>query len=207
MFSKNFGNLLSQKIENKLYGSNKIKKIFRKIKNLPHISTPHRVSIILSSLVTVVLFILIRSSCFLWIWFQVKSFLFLIGDSIGLKWLLSNEFRTTVYQNLATVHSIVGAIILALFILVAEAARDSEDKDRARVFLSEGLLLPITIFLLTSLINYFWVSISPLSFIFPLILIALTTYSIYKILLMMLNPFYYETKRLSFLKKRMWIFH
>ncbi len=106
------------------------------------------------------------------------------------------------YQNLIAVLAGVGAIIFALIIFVAESVRDDETKDRARVYLRESMLFPLTVGEILVFLNFIWFDVNAWSAVLVFLVGIFTIISLWRLVNILLSKVLFYEKRMRLLKDR-----
>lgn len=103
------------------------------------------------------------------------------------------------YQNLLAVLGVVGGIVFALAIFIAESFRDSST-DRGRVLLRESLIWPLTVSVILTSLLFMWGDKNYMIFL-PLSGVALfSLWALKRVVVILLNRVDFLEKRRKFLK-------
>ncbi|MFA6094838.1 MAG: hypothetical protein WC757_03060 [Candidatus Paceibacterota bacterium] len=144
---------------------------------------------IISAMVIVAFGLLINFPAFYFPWFKI----FLSIDP---------KDAASYFSNLIAIHAGIGAIIFALLIFVAESLRD-DTKDRASVLLKESMLFPLTFLEIITFLALVEFNYQNLLAVIPVFFVGLlASYSLYKLMKILLSSFEFQKKRLTLLTDR-----
>lgn len=106
------------------------------------------------------------------------------------------------YQNYVTIHAGIGAIILALLILVAETSNSGKQSDKARLILKETFVFPLVTLEIFSLL-FFSLGIKSYGALASLFLVGiLTIYSVYRVTRLLINRYIFQQKEQQLVRDR-----
>ena len=116
------------------------------------------------------------------------------------KWL--EYIESNFYQNYIAIHTGIGAIILALLILVAETSNSGKQSDKARLILKETLVFPLVEMEILSLLS-FAIGMRKTGALLSLFIVGLLTiFSIYRVTRLLINRYIFQQKEQQLIKDR-----
>lgn len=105
-------------------------------------------------------------------------------------------------KNLETVFSVIGAVVIALIVFVAETLRSEEDSDRKRVLLKISNLWLLILIVTVIPVCFLLGASQPVIFLLAILVTLMTVLSFYRIISNMISPGAQEKSQIAFFKGR-----